>query len=395
MSRTHEADPESDRRPAVCIVRHNYYPDTHVRRDAEALVAAGYDVCVVALRRHGQPSSETMNRVRVYRLPVRHRRGSVLRYAWEYGAFTLLATVTVAVLHLRYRFAAVEVDNMPDILILAGLFPKLTGAKLVFYIFDNMPELLAYLRGWSLNHPLIRMLSWVERLAASVGDRVIVPHERARQIVVGRGTSNSRVTVVLNTADDRVFRPLAGAAVDDRFTIVSHGAILERYGIQVLIDALPEVIAQVPETEVHIFGEGEHRTALEAQARARGVDAFVKFRGFVSLDELLTAITAARVGYVGMLNDLTLPNKLMEYVALGIPVVLARWPAFEAYFSEDAVYYFRPGDSVELARALVLIYRDPEGAQQRARRASRMFREYAWDVQRQKYLGVYEGLLLK
>ncbi len=394
MSRTPEADP-ARRRPAVCIVRHNYYPDSHVRRDAEALAEAGYDVSVVALRRPGQAPRETINGVRVYRLPVAHRRGSVLRYAWEYGAFTTLATLTVAALHLRRRFAVVEIDNMPDSLILAGLFPKITGAKLVFYIFDNMPELLAYLRGWPLNHPLVRLLGWVERAAAGLADRVMVPHERARQIVVGRGTPESRVTVVLNTADGRVFRPRtsAGSGPDGSFTVVTHGAVLKRYGIQVLIDALPEVITEVPGAEVHIFGEGEYRAALEARAKALGVDGSVKFRGFVPLDELLTGLSNARAGYVGMLNDLTLPNKLMEYVALRIPVVLARWKAFQTYFPEGAVYYFDPGDSRELAQALLSIYRHPEEATAKVRCASELYSRYSWEVQRKKYLGVYEGLL--
>lgn len=387
---------EADRRPAVGIVRHNYYPDTHVRRDAEALVEAGYDVTVVALRRPGQPWREVINGVEVYRLPVRHRRGSALRYAWEYGAFTLLAVLTVGALHLRKRFAVVEVDNMPDTLIAAGLFPKLTGAKLIFYVFDNMPELLAYLRGWPPTHPLVRVLGWLERTAAGVADRVLVPHRRAMGLVSGRGVPDGKITVVLNTADDRVFWPRVAepeAQADGKFLVVTHGAILERYGIQVLVDALPKVAAEVPNLEVQVFGEGEYRSALEAQARRLGVDGRVKFRGFVPLDELIATLSRANAGYVGMLNDLTLPNKLMEYVALGVPVLLARWAAFESYFPADAVYYFGSGDSAELAEAILAVFRDPDEARRRARRASELYRTYGWESQRQIYLGVYADLL--
>jgi hypothetical protein len=122
------------RRPAVCIVRHNYYPDTHVRRDAEALVDAGYDVSVVALRKANQPSRERLDGVEVHRLPVQHVRGSTLRYAWEYASFALLAFLTVAWLHLRSRFRVVEVDNMPDLLVFSALVPKLFGARVILYI---------------------------------------------------------------------------------------------------------------------------------------------------------------------------------------------------------------------------------------------------------------------
>src|SRR5687768_12649774 len=100
--------------PSVCIVRHNYYPDTHVRRDAEALAGAGYDVSVISLRRPNQPAREMLNGVAVHRLPVQHYRGSVLRYVWEYSSFLILAFLMVSWLHLRKGFRVVEVDNMPD-----------------------------------------------------------------------------------------------------------------------------------------------------------------------------------------------------------------------------------------------------------------------------------------
>ena len=44
--------------------------------------------------------------------------------------------------------------------------------------------------------------------------------------------------------------------------------------------------------------------------------------------ELLAALARADVGYVGMLCDLMLSNKLVEYVATGVPAVVARWPTF-------------------------------------------------------------------
>src|SRR5436309_57195 len=106
----------SGRRPSVCIIRHDYYPDGHVSRDAEALVESGYDVSVIALRRPTEVRRETLDGVSVFRLPVEHRRGSFWRYVWEYALFFVLATITVTLLHVRKHFRVVEVDNMPDVL---------------------------------------------------------------------------------------------------------------------------------------------------------------------------------------------------------------------------------------------------------------------------------------
>ncbi|MPZ14511.1 MAG: glycosyltransferase [Chloroflexi bacterium] len=390
--------PEATRRvkpAAACIVRHNYYPDTHVRRDAEALVEAGYDVSVVSLRRPGQAAREALCGVNVYRLPMQHRRGSSLRYAWEYTLFLFLAFLTVTALHVKKRFRVVEVDNMPDILVLSALVPRLLGVRVILYVFDNMPELLAYLRGWSARHPVVRFLAFLERLSARFADRVIVTQEMPRRAMASRGVPRHKIAVVLNSADETAFVPSAApdAGRRDVFQIVSHGVILERYGVQVLIEALPSIAAQVPGVEVQVFGEGEYRRALEEQARRNGTTQLVSFRGFAPFDELIATLARADVGYVGMLNDLVLPNKLMEYVALGVPVTASRWPTFLHYFPDEAVAYFRPGDPEDLAAAIVRMHRNPASSRARARRAKELYQDYRWSVQREVYLGVYSELL--
>jgi glycosyltransferase involved in cell wall biosynthesis len=290
---------DRDRRVPVCIVRHNYYPDTHVRRDAEALVQAGYDVSVIALRRPNQPARETLNGVDVHRMPVSHQRGSVLRYAWEYGAFAFLAFLQVTLLHLRKRFRIVEVDNMPDVLMFTAIVPKLTGARVVLYIFDNMPELLMVTRGFSERHPAVRLLAFLERVSAAFADRVIVTQETARGLMQARGVPASKLLAVLNCPDEGVFvpePPRRKEAGDGTFEIVTHGAILERYGVQILIDALPAIAARVPEARLQVFGEGEYRRELEALAERKGVAHLVRYRGLVPIQELIAKLRRADVG---------------------------------------------------------------------------------------------------
>ncbi len=385
---------EDRARRSVCIIRHNYYPDTHVKRDAEALAQAGYDVTVVALRREGQSSREVLNGVRVLRMPVEHRRGSPLRYAWEYSAFTLIAFLQVTWLHLRRRFDVVEVDNMPDILIFTALVPKLTGTPVVFYVFDNMPELLAYLKGLSSRHPVVRALGWLEGLAYKLADHVLVTQELPKRLALSRGADPSKVTVVLNSADDNVFRrPEVVHKEEDVFRIVTHGSILERYGIQTLIEALPKIAREVPNVELQIFGKGEYEARLRELVARLGLGNKVKFRGFVELDELIATLASADVGYVGMLNDLVLPNKLMEYVALGVPVVISRWETFERYFPEGSVTYFEPGNPEDLARAIIQLSADPVRREQQVRWATELYSRYRWSEQKAVYLGVYEDLL--
>lgn len=386
---------ERNRGPAVCIVRHNYYPDTHVRRDAEALAAAGYRVSVVALRRADQPARETLDGVEIYRLPVEHHRGGFLRYGWEYSVFFLLAFVVLTALHCRKRFRIVEVDNMPDLLIFCALIPKLTGARLIFYIFDNMPELLVVARGYHPTHPLVGALAFMERVSTAFADHVVVTQHIAQGVIERRGVPEGKISVVLNCPDERLFNdavPRPERTGDGQFRITTHGAILQRFGIQTLLTALPELTRQIPEIHVEIYGDGEFRPKVAELASHLALGERVLFRGFVAPETLAEPLRNASVGYVGMLCNLMLSNKLMEYVALGVPVVVARWPTYERYFPDNAVTYFEPGNVRSLVHAIVEIYQHPDQAERKAAHAKELYLNYRWSVQRETYLALYREL---
>ena len=353
---------------------------------------------IVCLRRPSQPGLERVNGITVHRQPMRRVRGSAARYLVQYGVFTALACLSVARLHLRRRLTVVEIDNMPDLLVLAAVIPRLSGARVVHYVMDTMPELWMELRGVDASHPLVRALTLLERMATSLADRVVVTQELPRRMLVARGVAPRKLAVVLNTADESVFvrgstcvRP---GVRRPGFRVVTHGSVLERYGIEVLCDAVSELAASVTGLRVDVYGEGEDLERLADRVHQRGVADRFRLHGFVPQGQLLSALEEADAGYVGMLNNLSLPNKLMEFVALGVPAVVARWPVFEQYFPETSVTYFRVGIPTTshgpCRRSTTIRY----AALERAAHARALFdAAYGWHIQRDRYLSVYHGLL--
>jgi glycosyltransferase involved in cell wall biosynthesis len=236
----------------------------------------------------------------------------------------------------------------------------------------------------------------IERISVHFADRVIVTHDRARELTEVRGTPPRKITVVLNCPDEARFPlrpPEVVHAGETSFDIVTHGLILERFGIQVLIDALPRLADEIPGVRLRIIGKGEYQPELERLARANGVADRVAFHDWVPVEELPGQLSGASIGYVGMLCDLMLSNKLMEYVALGIPVVAARWPTYERYFPDAAVEYFSPGKVDELVAAVLRLYRDPKRCRAQALHATALYARYRWSVQLEAYLAVYRDLL--
>lgn len=390
----------------ICFVRMNYFPEeAHVRKNSEALAAAGYDVDVICLRDRGEKGREAYGSGRVYRLPLMHKRTSALRYLFEYAAFFVMASWLLLFLHLRRRYDEIEVYNVPDIIVLVALLPRLFGAKIVLYMFEATPEMYIdrfELRPGGLGEKLLR---WQERLGVAFAHRSIVEGPYEREMRGERGVNMDKIGVVMNVPEGHLFQAKNGALHHSpgqaesltpqgtgRFEIITHGSLLKRYGIQTLIEAVPLIRAEIPGLKVWVVGDGEYREELETLARDTGVSDCVEFTGWVKHEQVAGYIDRCAVGVVPMLYN-QLPNKLFEYIAMGRPVVVGDVPSIRRAFADHEVLYYETGDAKQLAEGVIAIHRDPEFAMQMAARAQHTFQKYTWDVMRDVYVGIHDELL--
>jgi glycosyltransferase involved in cell wall biosynthesis len=387
----------------LCMVVHAPYPkaETRVEREAHAALEAGWDVDVVALREPGEPATEVTSRgIRIYRLPTARTRGggasTVLR---EYVGFTLQATLKVATLHRSRRYAVVQVHNPPDFLVLAGLLPRLTGAQLILDIHDLAPEMFEMRfagRRWS--EPATRVLRRIERLALRMADAVVTVHEPYRRLLVQRGVSQDKLTVALNTPEERLIPEKTSTADPAEIRIVYHGTITPHYGLDVLVDGFSAVAAELPEASVEIYGAGDALQSVKDQVARLGLTERFWFSDrFLDNDEVLLRVQGASIGVISNLpiarNQAALPTKLFEYAAMGIPIVSSRLDAIAEYFDETEIAYFDAGDPRSLGQALLGTVRDPETASARAGRARERYEGYRWGVSSADYLALLERLL--
>lgn len=195
--------------PRIAMVSCCYYQaDPRVRRQAEALVARGYAVDVFCQQQPGAPSTEQVRGVTVRRVGgSKYRGGSVIRYALAYGSFFAHATAALTREHLHARYALVHVYSMPELLVLTALAPRLAGVPLIYDAGDLTTELYAAKFG-TRGGPLARgVLRLQERLCLGLADLVITVHEEYRRRLRARGVPPERLRVVMNLADEALFRP--------------------------------------------------------------------------------------------------------------------------------------------------------------------------------------------
>ena len=384
----------------ICAIR-QFPLDTHLRREVDALLHAGHEVEAICMRRAGEPARERQGRLTIWRMPVGHRRGGGARYAFEHGAFLLQAGPFVALRHLRRRFDLVQVNSPPDSLVLAALIPKLLGVPLLLDLVEATPEFFATRFGTSPRHIGPRILGVVEQLAIRSADAAITGTRQMRERFISRGADPSRIEVVLNASDERFFKSPPQADARDRgdgtFTLISHGSIERRYGLDTIIRAVAELAPKAPGLRLEVFGEGSDKPALERLAEDLGIAERIRFSdGFVPIEELVAAIARADAGVVAVkrdaFRDLTHTNKMFDFVAMRRPAIVSWTASVADYFDDSALQFFRSDDPADLARAIAELSEDPQRRMALVDRASELYETYRWPRQREIYLDVVHRL---
>lgn len=400
-----------NRQKRACIVRHSFYPfELNVKREAEALLREGFAVTVICLRQDGEAGYERVNGIDVYRLPVGHRRGKILRYVFEYNAFFILASFKLVRLFLKNRFDVIQVNTMPDALVFTALVPKLFGAKVVLHMHEPMPELFGTMFKKWYGRYVIGMIKIAEKLSLMFADRVLTVTREMRDNFGRRGADVNNITVIVNVPDEELFRPQLYAHLREKidrikkeerrngiFRIFTHGAIEERYGVDVMVRAVHHLIADIPGITFRFLGKGEYLDEVLRLARELKVDDRVHYLGFVPFEAMVEEILLADICVVPVkknpYSNLVHTNKMYEYMALDRPVIASRLDSVVSYFPEDSIVYFESGNAEDLAEKIFHVFAHPEEVTGRMIKIREVYDTYRWDREQRKYLGVFRSLL--
>jgi glycosyltransferase involved in cell wall biosynthesis len=384
------------------VLRQGYFPmDPRVRREVETLTEAGHEVDVICQRYRGESRRERNGRVKVYRVTSRRARRGVAGYLLEYGSFFVLSFLLVSVLQVRRRFDLVQVNTLPDALVFAALIPRLFGASVLLDLHECSPEFFASRFGLGHKHPLTRAMGLVEQASIRFSDAALTCTNQMREAFIGRGSPPDKVGVVLNGADEKIYNPSAFPVKQrepERFVLISHGTVEERYGLDTIIRAMGLLREDIPGLHLLVYGEGSYLDELRRLANELGLEDRVYFSGsLVPLPDLLRAIATADAGVVAMkrdrFRDLTLCNKMYDFIAMQKPVISSRTRAVEEYYGNSCFLMFEPNDESDLARAIRDLYTDPELGPRLVRQAQEVNDPYRWPRQREIYAATVKTLL--
>jgi glycosyltransferase involved in cell wall biosynthesis len=391
----------------VCMVVHAYYEeDPRVRRQAEALVAAGWQVDVFGLRREGESPTGIVAGVNVHRLPVRRHQGAgPLMYVAEYGAFLVRAMIATTRAHARRHYGLIQVHSMPDYLVFAATPVKLAGVPVLLDLHEVMAEFFKTRFPGAANGLTNYLLRLQERMSIAFADEVLTVCDPFAQRLLRNGLKPERLTVVMNSPDLRLFDPSAhprrGFMADGTLRIIYTGALTPTYELDVLLRALARLRHLRPKLPMAVafYGRGDAKEPLASLAAELGIADLLTMPGRIPIEDVAAAVAASDIGIaptrLDPFTEMTLSGKVMEYAAMGKPVVASRLPSVAGYFAPETLAFYDPGDPNSMADSILRLVDDPAETAGRVERTGVRIEELSWARQFDAYRGVVERLQSK
>jgi glycosyltransferase involved in cell wall biosynthesis len=387
----------------VCMLAYTQYTyDNRIQREAETLAAQGnYKVSLLVPKEGDAPQTYEVHGVRVRELNMQQYQGkSKYRYIASYLEFMLRTFFVCNELLLLRQADIFHIHNMPNFLVFSAILARVCGKKLILDIHDSVPETYAAKFNENPNKTLFWLLCCEEAICCRLAHKIICVNHPQRDALVSRGIHPAKITVSLNVPDCRWYKMNGRIKLDKRetkqFKLVYHGTLAKRLGVDLTIQAVGKLIRSIPEIEFHIYGGGDDKQTLMRLAEELKLQAYIHFYGFVPLDKLCPILTEMDLGVIGnrknIATDLMLPVKMLEYIALNIPVVVPKLPTVQYYFSDEMVSYFEPEDSDELAASILALYQNREKRERQARSARKFLDQFGWEIHQKDFLDLYSRL---
>jgi glycosyltransferase involved in cell wall biosynthesis len=377
--------------------------DRRVWSEATTLRAAGHDVSVICPKGPGAENSfEIIDGIHIWRHNLPFEARGAAGYLLEYSSALFWEFVLSLRVWIARGFDVIQACNPPDLIFLvAGFWKIFFGVRFIFDQHDIGPEL--YEAKFGRRDFFWKLLCWFERRSFALADVSIATNNSYREIAIARGRMPPEKVFVVrsgpNLARVREMPPDAGWKNGRNFLVAYVGVIGAQEGLDLLLESVAHVIRARGRDDVQfvVIGAGPELDAIRALSRTQGLDPYVTFTGRVDDATLFAALSTADVcvnpDRPNAMNDKSTMNKIMEYMALGKPIV--QFDLTEGRFSaQDASLYARNTDTADFGDRILELLGDPARRTAMGEAGRTRVRDVlAWPHEEPKLLAAYAAAL--
>lgn len=382
----------------VGVVAYAYYESNRrLQQYVHALVQRGDTVEVICLNHGGLP--ETSEGAKVYRIQDRKLgRESLLKYAFQLALFMLRSFFLLAKKQWQHPYDLIHVHSVPDVLVFSALVPKLAGVPIILDIHDILPEFYLSKFRTKKRSLFFKFLVLAEKASIAFSDHVIIANPIWHERLLERSASSDKVTTIGNYPDPQIFFPRPEKHTNGKFVMIYPGTLNWHQGLDIAIQAFAKVVEEIPTAEFWIYGEGPERDNLIQLAHRLGVEAKMLFSDFLPSQKLADIVASSDVAVVpkrsnSVFGTEAASTKIMEFMSVGIPVIVSRTKIDTLIHSDSTVRFFDSDDPDNLAHAILCLYRNPAQRRQLRTNALAYVSENRWEKKKSDYLAIVDRLV--
>jgi len=250
------------------------------------------------------------------------------------------------------------------------------------------------------NALVIKLLKYFEKISIHFADHVITVTDLWRNKLISRSVPAYKCTSILNVPDDGIFTPYATknkTSNNSRLVLSYHGSLEEHFGVDLLLEVMPSVRSQIPNIELVIYGVGRLKKNIIDKVRKNRMGDYVHINDGVPFYTLPMVLQNSDIGVVPTKDNVfsgeALSMKALEYMSLGIPVIISRTPAHSYYYDDSMVKFFIPCDKKDITKAIVELCEDNIARQELVDNAKIFIMEHGWHREKEKYFKIIDKLL--
>lgn len=375
--------------------------DTRVWQEATTLAREGYTVSVICPKGKGYNEDyEYLEGVHIYRHDLPKEGNGPIGYAREYFSALWHEYRLARKIYKERGFHVIHGCNPPDNIYMVASRFKGKGVDYVFDHHDICPELYEAKFG-KTSGPLYKSQLWLERHTYDHCTFAFVTNESYKEIAIRRGGMSPDKVHVLRSGPRlerlKIQSPKPEIKRGKRFMVGYLGVIGQQEGIEYLLEAARYLRDEKGRDDIFwgIVGGGPHLEALRRKSEEMGLQEIVEFTGRVSdekmLDYLNTADVCVNPDEYNAMNDKSTMNKVLEYMALGKPIV--QFDLTEGrYSAQDASLYAERNNARDMADKIVMLLDDPERREKMAAIGrERILNELSWDHTSRALISAYDN----
>lgn len=375
--------------------------DRRVWQEATTLKEAGYEVSIICPTGKGfEKKYEIIDAISIYRHPLPLEADGPIGYAVEYSISLFWEFILSWRVLLTRGFDVIHACNPPDNIFLIGCFFKLFGKKFLFDHHDINPEL--YEAKFGRHDIFYKLMLRMEQLTFKAADISIAANESYKRIAIERGKMHPERVFVVRSGPKlerlKIMQPIESLKCGRKYLVGYVGVMGKQEGIDYLLRAARYIVHELGRKDVHfgIVGNGTSFEDMKNYAKKLDIADYVTFTGRVPDEQMLEMLNTADVcvnpDVANEMNDKSTMNKIMEYMALGKPIV--QFDLTEGRFSaQEASLYAKRNDEVDMAKKIIQLLNDP-GLRQRMSKfgKNRVKNKLAWKYEAPKLLEAYDTI---